>query len=158
MTSALILALALGATPAQPCEREWTAFHNLKLRWPALSAMAELKQSVKDKTAALDVLRRCLDNAPSDQSVCAATRLGEGYAEFASALRNVPVPEGAGPELAQEVRAQFGAQAEPLDDKAVDYWKTAVARAGERHEDSECSWRAATLIRKWRETAGGATR
>lgn len=85
----------------------------------------------------------------ADPAVCALSRIGEAYQEFADALLRAPVPAELRrePELSKEYRAQLAAQAAAPRQKAVEGLALAVTQARLHGVRNACARRAEVALR-----------
>ena len=85
----------------------------------------------------------------SGPAICALTRIGEAYHEFAQALYDAPVPRGLTEAQVDLYRDALAEQAHPVETKSQEALAMAVGKSVELALDDECSQRARGMLESW---------
>lgn len=132
-------------------EDDYRRYSGIKLRWSALQNIGELKGSIATKTKALEEIQKAYTKTvqfkSADPAICALSRIGLAYDQFAEALSNPPVPKGIPEDLLFELKAQFEQQAAPVRDKATEAFVAAVQKSQELDVFNPCSGKALEMLR-----------
>lgn len=142
---------AVGRADFVDTEKDFAKYSSLKLRWPSVQKVAELKASIKAKAAGLADLEKRYTKTVSfkaaDPAVCALYKLGLAYDQFSGQLESPPVPKGIPEELLGEVKAQFADQAKPVRDKAAEAFAAVVNKSQELDVFNKCTSSALEQLR-----------
>jgi len=131
---------------SEPTYRE---FARIQLRLPE----AVMAERLRAKGAALlEVEKRYTETVGlkvSGPAICALTRIGEAYHEFAQALYDAPVPRGLTEAQVDLYRDALAEQAHPVETKSQEALAMAVGKSVELALDDECSQRARGMLESW---------
>ena len=117
-------------------EDDYNRYVAIRLRWGKLPhPEVEFKQGLKDKARALEALQKRYTQTVSFKSaepaICALSKIGRAYDNFANSLINAPMPRGASKELQDALRDELSSQAQPVKDKAAEAFAHAVQKSRE---------------------------
>lgn len=133
-------------------EDEWKKYEKLKLKWSKLSNVGELKNSIKDKSKALEGIQKLYTTTvgfkSADPAVCALFKIGLAYDNFAEAMSNIPMPKGIPEDLQTEVKLQFETEAAPIKAKAAEAFAATVTKSQELDVFNACTTAALTKLRE----------
>jgi tetratricopeptide (TPR) repeat protein len=132
-------------------EDDYKRYGNLKLRWSSLANIGELKGSIATKSKALEEVQKnytkTVQFKSADPAICALSRIGLAYDQFADNLSNPPVPKGITDDLLFEVKSGFEQQAAPVREKAAEAFTATVQKAQELDVFNSCSAKALDMLR-----------
>ncbi|HWV37865.1 MAG TPA: hypothetical protein VN033_05245, partial [Vulgatibacter sp.] len=131
---------------SEPIYRE---FAKIKLRLPE----AVMAERLRAKGAALlEVEKRYTETVGlkvPGPAICALTRIGEAYHEFAQALYDAPIPRGLTEAQLDLYRDALAEQAHPVEVKSQEALAMAVEKSLELSLDDECARRARGYLEEW---------
>jgi len=132
-------------------EDEWKKFERLKLKWSKLSNIGELKNSIKDKSKALEGIQKLYTTTvgfkSADPAICALYKIGMAYDNFVEAMLNIPMPKGIPEDLQLEVKLQFETETGPLKAKAAEAFAATVGKSQELDVFNPCTTAALDKLR-----------
>ncbi len=133
-------------------EDDWKKFEKLKLKWSKLSNIGELKNSIKEKSKALEGIQKIYTTTvgfkSADPAICALFKIGMAYDNFADAMLNIPMPKGIPEDLQVEVKLQFEQETGPLKAKAAEAFAATVVKSQELDVFNPCTTAALTKLRE----------
>jgi len=131
---------------SEPTYRE---FAKIQLRLPE----AVMAERLRAKGAALlEVEKRYAETVGlkvPGPAICALTRIGEAYHEFAQALYDAPIPRGLTEAQLDMYRDALAEQAHPVEAKSQEALAMAVEKSLELSLDDDCSRKARGLLEAW---------
>jgi tetratricopeptide (TPR) repeat protein len=133
-------------------EDDWKKFEKLKLKWSKLSNIGELKNSIKEKSKALEGIQKIYTTTvgfkSADPAICALFKIGMAYDNFAESMLNIPMPKGIPEDLQVEVKLQFEQETGPLKAKAAEAFAATVGKSQELDVFNPCTTAALTKLRE----------
>ena len=142
------------------------AFVRLQARFDAYMAVdfdtedqAQVAKRLKSKlteTAAIEASYRDILSYGADRwSVAALTQIGLAYQNFARVLLDAPIPEDFDEDQEELYRATLEERAFPLEDKAIEFLETALAKSYEFNIYSEWTHKAQDTLLAFKPNAYG---
>jgi tetratricopeptide (TPR) repeat protein len=133
----------VGRCNYQDNEDDYKKYTGVKLKWSKLQNVGELKQSIKDKSKALEEISKLYTATvklkSADPAICALYKIGLSYEQFYDQLIKPPVPKGVPEDLLAEIEAQFRDQADPIKAKAAEAFAAAVQKSNELDSYNKCT-------------------
>jgi TolA-binding protein len=133
----------VGRCNYQDNEDDFKKYTGVKLKWSKLQNVGELKQSIKDKSKALEEITKLYTATvklkSADPAICALYKIGLSYEQFYDQLIKPPVPKGVPEDLLAEIEAQFRDQADPIKAKAAEAFAAAVQKSNELDSYNKCT-------------------
>lgn len=121
---------AFGQARFLSAEPSWREFEQVRL-----NRVSSLRADLLRKQRLLkDLERRYTDvvtTGAGEYAIAALTRLGQGYADFAEAIRHSPTPRGLSGDQAQLYRSELEKLAQPLENRAVEVLQQGLGKAYE---------------------------
>ncbi len=124
-------------------EDDYNRYLGIRLRWGRLPhPEVEFKAGLREKARSLEAIQRLYTHTVSfkaaDPAICALSKIGRAYDNFANSLIKAPMPGGATPELQDALRDELSHQAQPVKDKAAEAFAAAVQKSRELDMFNEC--------------------
>jgi tetratricopeptide (TPR) repeat protein len=119
-----------------------------------LTRLSMLKQDLKSKRAKLQELERAYANVvaigSAEHGIASLTRIGIAYADMARNILEAPNPRGLTADQLQMYRGEIEKMSQPLEQKAVETFETAVSKASELEIYSEWTLVAQDKINQYK--------
>ncbi|HEX4622224.1 MAG TPA: hypothetical protein VH208_11715, partial [Myxococcaceae bacterium] len=142
---------AVGRAHYALSEDDWKKYNAIQLRWTKLTGLGELKSTIKEKAKGLEAVQKRYTSTVTFKAggpaICALYRIGSAYDHFSDSLVKIKMPKGVPPELEDEIRQQFQAQAEAPKAKAAEAFAAAVQKSRELDIFNDCSDKALAELR-----------
>jgi len=134
-------------------EDDYNRYLAIRLRWGKLPhPEVDFKQGLKDKARALEALQKRYTQTvgfkSAEPAICALTKIGRAYDNFANALVNAPMPRGASKELQDALRDELSSNAQPVKDKAAEAFAHAVQKSRELDIFDRCYLESLKFLRE----------
>lgn len=140
-----------GTDPGVRAALHFAAAEDLRSVYMATGLPPDIKKAVKALNRKAKLLKELqaaytavVEAGDPEYAVAALYRIGESYASFADMLYNAPVPPQLSAEEADIYKVELEGQAAPVEDKALEAFRKAEARAQKNGRETE--WTA--LVRR----------
>jgi tetratricopeptide (TPR) repeat protein len=129
-------------------EPQWKAYLDLKVRLATFPKDRGLKEKKLDDLQ--KAYTEVLNLGAGEWGIAAVTRIGLGYVDFAQTLTDVPAPKKFDEDQKEIFRQQLEEKAQPLEDKAIEAFESALTTAYKLSIYSEWTLLAQERINKYR--------
>ncbi len=134
-------------------EDDYNRYLGIRLRWGRLPhPEVEFKDGLKEKARSLELVQRLYTQTvnfkAADPAICALSKIGRAYDNFANSLIKAPMPRGAPAELQDALRDELSHQAQPIKDKAAEAFGAAVQKSRELDIFNQCYAESLKFLRE----------
>lgn len=142
---------AVGRAQYRSVEQDFQHYSRLKLSWGRPPSPDKLKASIREKNDSRAVVEKkyvqTVQIGAAEPAICALTRIGLIYDNFADKISNAPMPPGIDEETENALRDEFANQAQPLKDSAAEAFGNAVAKSRELDVFNNCASESLKMLR-----------
>ncbi|WP_395822455.1 tol-pal system YbgF family protein [Archangium minus] len=142
---------AVGRAQYRSVEQDFQHYSRLKLSWGRPPSPDKLKASIREKNDSRAVVEKkyvqTVQIGAAEPAICALTRIGLIYDNFADKISNAPMPPGIDEETENALRDEFANQAQPLKDSAAEAFGNAVAKSRELDVFNSCASESLKMLR-----------